>query len=76
MACFGEKLRAWRRSKNLTQKNAGERLGVSGATWSDWESENKIPIPANVTLLQKLTGGAVTKKDVNQAIAAKRDLAL
>lgn len=42
-AVFAQQLRDLRRSKNLTQEQAGELVGVSGATWSRWETGQNLP---------------------------------
>lgn len=40
---FGQQLRDMRLSRDLTQEQAAELAGVSGATWSRWESGQIFP---------------------------------
>jgi transcriptional regulator with XRE-family HTH domain len=42
---FGRQLRAWRKARGLTQREAMTVLGVPGdqAKWSDWERGKKMP---------------------------------
>ena len=52
---FSERLRQYRRSKNLTQQELADRLGVSNKTVSRWESEGGYPdIPLLVPLARAL----------------------
>lgn len=39
---IAEMLRAWRRERGLTQKNAARTLGIDPCTWSDWERGGTI----------------------------------
>ncbi len=40
---FGGRLEAWRKAAGLTQRELGERLGVTQQTVSDWESGDITP---------------------------------
>lgn len=52
---FSERLRQYRRSKNLTQQELADRLGVSNKTVSRWESEGGYPdVPLLVPLARAL----------------------
>ena len=52
---FSERLRQYRRSKNLTQQELADRLGVSNKTISRWESEGGYPdVPLLVPLARVL----------------------
>ena len=48
---FGEKLRNCRKSKNLTQDEVAEKLGVSGQAVSKWENGECLPDVYNLKLL-------------------------
>jgi transcriptional regulator with XRE-family HTH domain len=53
---FGRRLRAWRKGRGLTQREALTLLGVPGdqAKWSDWERGKKIPknVPALIARME------------------------
>lgn len=52
---FSERLRQYRRSKDLTQQELADRLGVSNKTVSRWESEGGYPdVPLLVPLARAL----------------------
>jgi transcriptional regulator with XRE-family HTH domain len=53
-------LRAWREQSGLSQAAAAERVGVSQATWSDWEAGKKCPQIAQAIRLEKEMGLPVT----------------
>lgn len=55
-----EALRKWREDKQLSQPEAGKRVGVTASTWCDWEQGNKSPTVDRALDLQKATGGTVT----------------
>ena len=55
-------LKEWRTSLELSQTEAAARLGVSNATWCDWEQGNKSPTVDRAVDLEKETEGAVTIK--------------
>lgn len=48
---FARQLRDLRRSKDLTQEQAGERVGVTGSTWSRWELGQNLPGPEHLRKL-------------------------
>lgn len=56
---FGRQLRAWRKSRGLTQVQALAVLGVPGdqAKWSDWERGKKIPknVPGLIAKMEALS---------------------
>lgn len=51
---MGERLRALRRAKQLTQKQVSERLGIAVSTLSGYELEEKHPSYAMLMKLAKL----------------------
>lgn len=51
-----EALGVWRKKHGLTQHAAGKRLGVSQATWSDWESGKKTPSLKLALRITSMTG--------------------
>lgn len=58
-----EKLSAWRIAKNHTQAAAAKLVGVSAATWCDWENAKKIPRVDRAEDIERITDGAVTVAD-------------
>lgn len=40
---IGEKIRTYRRNCKLTQKELGEKIGVSDKTISSWENSRTMP---------------------------------
>lgn len=53
------RLRDWRRGQGLTQADLAAKLGVSGATLSDWESGKKEPRIESAVRIEQVTDGAV-----------------
>lgn len=51
-----EALKRWREKRALSQAAAAEQLGVTQATWSDWEAGKKTPDTTNAVRLQKELG--------------------
>ena len=49
--CFAENLAWWRTWRNLTAKEAVQRLGVAASTWSQWESGKRVPSVAYLALI-------------------------
>lgn len=56
----GQRLRAWRLAKGLSQRAAARSLKCSQPAWVDWETDKKLPGIANALALEELTEGAVT----------------
>lgn len=50
---LGWKLKQARESFNLTQEEAGAKVGVSGATWSRWESGKHVPTEGNLEAIAR-----------------------
>ena len=50
-----ERLREWRIGLGLTQEGAAKRLGVSQASWCDWENGKKTPQLPHALRLAKIT---------------------
>ena len=48
---FGEKLKSHRKSKNLTQEEVAEKIGVSGQSVSKWEKGECLPDCYNLKML-------------------------
>lgn len=58
-----QKLRSWRISNQLSQGQAGERLGVARRTWHQWEAGAAIPGPSMMIELVALTGSLIQPND-------------
>jgi len=52
----GEKLKTWREASDLTQTEAGDRVGVSAPTWSEWEAGKKQPRHVFAIAIELVTG--------------------
>ncbi|WP_335918324.1 helix-turn-helix transcriptional regulator [Shewanella algae] len=61
MKTLGERLKAYRKSSKLTQTELAKRVGVSGATISQWESGDTSPKGKN---LHKLAQALSTSADL------------
>ena len=48
---FGDKLKDYRKEKNLTQEELAEKIGVSGQAVSKWEKGECLPDVFNLKLL-------------------------
>lgn len=57
------KLRSWRRSNQLSQAMAAEKLGVARRTWHQWERGAVVPGPEHMVRLVQVTGGAIEPND-------------
>jgi len=55
-----ESLKSWRAEAKLSQGAAGKLIGVSAATWCDWEGGNKSPSVDRALDLERVTHGAVS----------------
>ena len=53
---IGEKIRTYRRNCNLTQKELGEKIGVSDKTISSWENSRTMPDFEMLSLLHHTLG--------------------
>ena len=53
---IGEKIRTYRRNCNLTQKELGEKIGVSDKTISSWENSRTMPDFEMLSLLHQTLG--------------------
>ena len=53
---FARNLAWWRTQKNLTTKEASQKLGVAASTWSQWESGLRIPSVSYLGLLATVLG--------------------
>lgn len=52
----GDRLKTWRKSRGLSQTDAGAKVEVSAATWCDWESHKKTPRGVHRDAIEVLTG--------------------
>lgn len=52
----GDRLKAWREGRELSQTKAGEMVEVSAPTWCDWEQGGKTPKAKYRKALEMLTG--------------------
>lgn len=48
---LAHRIRCWRKSRKLSQRVLGVRIGVSGATVAQWESEATSPTQSNLEKL-------------------------
>lgn len=55
-----ERLKAWREEHDLSQKEAGALIGVSGPAWCEWESGGRSPVEHRAAL-EVLTGIPATE---------------
>lgn len=53
-----DRLRALREALGLSQEKAGEQLGVSDATFNDWEKGKKKPFDVNPRLIEEWSRNA------------------
>ncbi|MET1933018.1 helix-turn-helix domain-containing protein, partial [Enterococcus faecium] len=53
---IGEKIRTYRRNCKLTQKELGEKIGVSDKTISSWENSRTMPDLEMLSLLHHTLG--------------------
>lgn len=53
---FGEHLRERREALNMLQADAARSVGVSQATWSEWESGKQLPRGERLTVLERIFG--------------------
>jgi transcriptional regulator with XRE-family HTH domain len=53
-ARFADNLAYWRKNRNLSQKQAADKLGVAKSTWSQWESSKRTPSIVYLPLLGKV----------------------
>jgi len=56
---FGQRLKGYRKAKNLTQQELGERVGVSDKTVSRWESDGGYPDVTTLVPLARALGVTV-----------------
>lgn len=52
----GDRLKAWRAERALSQTEAGAKAEVSAATWCDWERGKKTPRGVHRDAIEVLTG--------------------
>lgn len=55
-AHFAARLRKWREGRGMFLKQAATKFGVTEATWSRWEKQERLPSPANLRRLAELIG--------------------
>lgn len=77
---LGEKIKYYRRSKNLSQENLAEKVGVSRQAVTKWESNKSSPTTNNLIIIgevlgvpiKDLTSGTpISKKDTRNKISMK-----
>ena len=56
MKIFAQRLRQLRESKKLIQEDMGQRLGVSGVAYGDWERNKAEPSLSNLLRLCQFFG--------------------
>jgi len=57
---MGQRLLSWRKAAGLTQKAAGDRVGVSQPVWHEWERGTRRPGRERAKALEGLTGGLLS----------------
>ena len=62
--------RLFREKSKLSQEELAERIGVSKASVSRWESRARIPEPRLWERIREVTGGEVTANDFTPAAAS------
>lgn len=70
----GLALKAWREGKGLSQSAAGDLLGVTQVTVSDWESGRKMPRTAAAFRIQDVTGVPARAWTVDASVPEKTTL--
>ena len=66
-----EKLKCWREKAEITQTEAAKRLGVSQATYCDYEAGNKVPRMDKAEDMERLTEGAVKLPEWAEFVRAR-----
>ncbi len=56
---FGQRLKQYRKAKNMTQQELGEKIGVSDKTVSRWESDGGLPDVSTLVPLARALGVTV-----------------
>lgn len=56
----GDALAAWRLERQMSQQEAGLKIGVTQGAWGAWEAGLKRPGLTNALAIQELTEGAIT----------------
>lgn len=59
----GGRLAQWRRWRRLSVAECAAAFGCSRVAWYDWEKGVKVPSPAYMAKLRRMTGGAVVPND-------------
>ena len=74
MPTIGERLKSFRESMGLSQKDAAQQAGISQASWSDYENDEKLPRVRQAMLLARLTKDTpfrIRLKDIADAETAR-----
>lgn len=53
----GDEIKAFRKSKNLTQEGLGEIVGVGKSSVANWENDHTSPSGSSLKTLEKLMSG-------------------
>jgi DNA-binding XRE family transcriptional regulator len=69
-----ERLAVWRERAGITQTAAAAKLGVSTATWCDWENDKKIPRVDMALRLERMTHGKVRVAHWGEAATKRREI--
>jgi DNA-binding XRE family transcriptional regulator len=67
-------IREWRKASGLRQSECARGCGIRQTTWSMWEAGIVIPTLAGAFALERFSGGALTARDLADAIS--RDVVL
>lgn len=66
-----KKLRAWMAAHDMGPTEFARLVGVTHPTASDWASGKKMPKRANAIVIERKTGGAITRVDCGYAPASE-----
>ena len=55
----GDRLREWRKQRDLKQAEAADQAGISQSQWSGLETGKRTPSLAEAVRIQALTGGRI-----------------
>jgi transcriptional regulator with XRE-family HTH domain len=68
----GQTLRAWRKSRRLSQKDAALAAGISQAAWCEYENDEKLPRVQQAVALARLTADDEHSVTVDMFAAAEK----
>jgi len=69
------KLKAWRKSREITLTKAAQSVAVSHSLWSEWENGTRKPTYEGALKIEKLSEGEVPLESWGYDAAAAVDVA-